>query len=364
MLCVRVCSHSWSACALLYLVACGSDQGPGTGPEETLGIPFTPPMGLGSSGTQLAWTPDGAELVFTAGAEAAFVPLEAFRVFDGTQHTVDARLRNRGPLHFAAAGQWVCGYSNDTGSPSVETHDCVSMADGSVLVLTSRAAFGLNVFGSLVSTADGLIAYGVKGPECVPGLGGSTCDSMYVHNLSAGTTRFLTIGLPDAFSPDGQALLYRGRPCDETGGSLNSCTLNVLDLATGNSTEIWRGVPEDILWLSLWGPSGPRRIAVAKGLNDTLVIRDLLTRSTRIVHILNRSDWVWSAALSLDGQLLAYWLVSGEGISRLQLYRLGTGTTTQLALAYGTDPGPIALSPDGHRIAYAVGGRGFWDEVP
>lgn len=353
----------WFAMAL---AACSSGDGSGPTPDERLGTPFTAADGIEGSGGRLAWLPSGDELVYTAGV-GNDVSLEGFRPGDGTRRTIDARLGSRGPLHFALSGRLVCAASSGLTPSEVGSYECVDQTDGSVLSLTDRAAYGPYVYAALAVGADTAVAYGVLGPECVAGLGGSTCDSLYLYNLKSSTRTFLTIGLPDAFSPDGRQLLYRKRPCNELGGG-NTCQTAILDLPTQVSTDIWPGASDDIEWLPSWSTEGPRRLVTAKGGVDTLVVRNLTPGTTQVIRNLGAAPpgFVFpSPAISADGAIVAYWVIApSQGISYLEVSDLRTGQTRTVAIAYGTATGGIALSADGGRIAYVMANRGYWSDIP
>jgi hypothetical protein len=295
-------------CFTASLAACSGGDGHGPTPDERLGTPFTAADGIEGSGGQLAWLPSGEELLYTFGM-GNLRPLEGFRPADGNHRTIDGRLRSRGPLTFALSGRLVCAFSS-TLTPSVtDSHECVDQTDGSVLSLTDRAVYGPFVYGALAVGADTAVAYGLLGPECVAGLGGSTCDSLYLYNLRSSARTFLTIGLPDAFSPDGRQLLYRERPCNELGGG-NTCQTSIFDLPTQVATEVWPGQSTDIEWLPSWTTEGPRRLVVAKGLVDTLVMRNLSQGTTQVIRNLGAAPagFVFpSPALSADGSMVAYW---------------------------------------------------------
>ncbi|MEO8089998.1 MAG: hypothetical protein ABI703_06855 [Gemmatimonadales bacterium] len=357
-------------CLAAVMTACGSD-GSGPTPNELLGTPFTLVDGIESSGGRLAWSPDGDELVYTSGV-GNLVRLEGFHPTDGSHRVIDGRFRSRGPLVFALAGKLVCSFSDQLMPAQQSSYECVDRTDGSVLGLTDRAAFGLSVYGALAVGADHLVAYGVLGPECITGLGGSTCDSLYTYDLNSGVRTFLTIGLPDAFSPAGLQLLYRERPCNELGGG-NTCPTAVFDLPAQVTRPVWSGLSTDILWLAHWGESQPRRVVTAKAgpgpvQVDLLVIRNLTDSTTQVIRDLGMppSGFVFPApALSADGLIVAYWLVSpAQGISYLEVNNLFSGRTLTIAVAYGTDTGGIALSRDGQRIAYVFASRGYWSDIP
>ena len=250
-------------------------------------------------------------------------------------------------------------------SGTIDPYECVDQTDGSVLSLTDRAAFGPFVYGALAVGADTSVAYGVLGPECVAGLGGSTCDSLYLYNLRSSARTFLTIGLPDAFSPDGRQLLYRKRPCNELGGG-NTCQTAIFDLPTQVSTDVWPGASDDIEWLPSWSTDGPRRLVTAKGVVDTLVMRNLGQGTTQVIRNLAAAPpgFADSPTLSADGSIVAYWLVApSQGISYLEVSDLRSGQTRTVAIAYGTETGEIALSADGTRIAYVMANRGYWSDI-
>jgi Tol biopolymer transport system component len=354
-----------SGCFAVALAACSSGDGSGPTPDEHLGTPFTAADGIESSGGQLAWLPSGDELVYTAGV-GNLIPLEGFRPADGARRTIDARLRSRGPLALALSGRLVCSSSSGLMPSEAGAYECVDQTDGTVLSLTDRVAYGPYIYGALAVGADTAVAYGVMGPECVAGLGGSTCDSLYLYNLPSSTRTFLTIGLPDAFSPDGRQLLYRKRPCNELGGG-NTCQTSIFDLTTQVSTDIWPGASDDIEWLPGWTTGGPRRLVTAKGLVDTLVLRNLSPGTTRVIRNLGAAPagYVFpSPAISADGAIVAYWVVApGQGISYLEVSDLGTGQTSTVAIAFGTATGGMALSADGKRIAYVFANRGYWSDI-
>jgi hypothetical protein len=345
----------------MALAACSSDDGSGPTPDEILGTPFTAPDGIERSGGQLAWFPGGDELAYTPGL-GNLRPLEGFRPGDGSHRTIDGRLLLRGPLAFALSGQLVCSLTS--GLTAAYSYECVDESEGSVLSLTDRAVYGPFVYGALAVGADTSVAYGVLGPECEAGLGGSTCDSLYLYNLPSATRTFLTIGLPDAFSPDGWQLLYRQRPCNELAGG-NGCQASIFDLGTGISAEVWPGERDDIEWRPGWTSLGSGRLVTAKGATDTLVIRNLGQHTTEVIRDLSAapSGFTESPTFSADGAVVAYWLVSpAQGISYLEVRDLMGGTTRTVAIGFG-EAGPIALSADGKRIAYVMANRGYWSEI-
>lgn len=349
--------------------ACGGN-GTDPTPDELLGTPFTPANGIESSGGRLAWSPDGAELVYTAGM-GNLVTLEEYSPGEGNHRVIDGRLRSRGPLAFALSGRVVCASSDALMPSESDSYECLDRTDGSILVLTDRPVYGPASYGALTVGAESLVAYGVIGPECVPGLGGSTCDSLYLYDLSTNTRTFLTIGLPDVFSPNGRQLLYRERPCNELGGG-NTCSTATFDLTTQGTTPIWPGLSTDILWLPHWNESGPQRLVVAKAgagpsQVDSLVIRSLAQNTSRVIRDLGLAPagFVFpSPALSADGSTVAYWVVAPtQGVSYLEVSKLATNHTEIIAVAYGTDTGGIALSSNGQRVAYVFASRGYWTDI-
>jgi Tol biopolymer transport system component len=317
--------------------------------------------------TQLAWAPDGTELVYTSGLGNLQTML-ILDPADGNARVIDSRRRLRVGLGFTRQGRWVCAYTTALAGREAEAHECVDREDGSLTTLATQAACcTLGWVGGPAVTPDSLIAYSIQGPVCVAGIGGSTCDSLYLYNLRTQSRQLLAIGLPVTFAPSGKQLLYLERPCVEL-SDINTCRLFIWNLAGGGTTEIWAGPSTDIFQVTRWDAEGVRRLVVAKGeLVDTLVLRDLTRRTTQSLHVLQRSEMVMPApTLSADGTTAAYWLVEElptQTLSHLFVVNLRTGASREVALGLGFDTGYIALSPDGGRVAYVFESQGYWSDL-
>lgn len=354
--------------ALALVAGCGGDggNGPGTSPTVDDAVPFGPQRGVVRTESELAWLRGDSTLAFTVGAEAP--ALWVFEAANGTERVIDARPLYRTGIGAGNADRWICVVTWARLPEVTGTHECVDINDGSIVMLAENAASGtLGWSGGHVGTADSLIAYAVRGPECVTGLGGSTCDSLFLFNARTSSRQLLGSGIPIVFAPDGKRLLYFKRPCEELSGNTNSCELYTRDLVNGSESAVWNGPTTDIPFATRWTAAGIRRLVLAKGGRDTLALRDLSRGATRTIYVLSSStrEEIWYPAVSADGKWAAYWLWSFADGLHLVVVDLETGSSRELMHVSGgsDDTGPIALSATGGRIAYGFQSQGYWLEL-
>jgi hypothetical protein len=347
---VGLIGKPWVLIGCLVVAACQDTSGPGQF-EPKVGTAFTAPGALRNLAL-LTWTPDGNELVY----EGVDYLLHGFRPSAGTDRTIDPRIRYR--YERVWAGGMLCYLSEDVSSnPIVDSIECLDPAAGPPSSITDQAGGGLS------AGPDTLLAYSVLGPRCMPQAGWSTCDSLFLYNMKTGSNEFVTLGTPEAVSPDGKQIFYSGVPCDIRTTDLNTCPHGVLDLATHQSTPISAGPVDDLPWLTRWDAAGIWRVVSVNAVSSSLVIRNFTQGTMRNLRELGKKT-VWpSPALSGDNGTLAYWLQDPAGPSSLHVVDLATGEDREVAQVLTDLTGEIALTKDGSRIAYIVKNQGFWADI-
>jgi hypothetical protein len=359
-----------SLCLLTLLVGCASDPGGVESrlPAEHLGSPVTPSGELDPEFDALAWSADGSEIYYTSDpGNSGLATMKSVRIADGTIRFLDARPLVRGKaLTVSANGQWIC---YQVGVPNLL--ECTSPAGQPTVQVTDHAEGESPLFGG----NDSILAYGIAGPVCVTVFGGSNCDTLAAYNFRSQLSSRLLQGIPLAFAPDGDGLLYHERPCDER-TSQNTCRTLELSLATGTSTPVWSGELDDHGQRWRWDAEGPRYVAWKGAVQDSIVIRRLASHTTDpLLQLTHNSDTLMGVAArrdqfawSANGQRVAFWVgVTVPGPWQwLVLHVIDVPGRHDAAVAVVTsaNAGGVAFSPDGQRVAYIAGTRIYTQSLP
>ncbi len=198
-------------------------------------------------------------------------------------------------------------------------------------------------------------------------------DSLYLYRIATHERQFLTLGVPVAFSPDGQQLLYRSNHDDPAGATL------LFDLNSSTSTSMPLGVPDtSTAYAVRWDETG-LRVPFSVDHPSRLFLRDVTHGSVTLLLQTTDSLITTRPAWSNDGTKLAfttnrYYRDSAPGLHRessVWVVNLLNHEATLLARGQNTDvggsPAPedrVVFSPDGHTLAYVVGERIFTKAVP
>ena len=230
-----------SLCLATLLVGCGSDPGEVESrlPAEHLGTPVTPSGELDPEFNVLAWSADGSEIYYTSDpGNSGMATIKSVRIADGTIRFLDARPLTRGhALAVSASGQSIC---YQAGHPNLSL-ECTSPAGQPTVQVTSHVVYESPIFGG----TDSILAYGIAGPTCATVFGDSNCDTVAVYSFRSQLSSPVIQGIPLAFAPDGDRLLYHERPCDERTGQ-NTCRTLELSVATSSGWPVRSSVRSEM----------------------------------------------------------------------------------------------------------------------
>lgn len=153
---------------------------------------------------------------------------------------------------------------------------------------------------------------------------------------------------PVSWSPDSQQLILLNYK------SINESYLHILDVATGEMTQINPSDKKIAYGGAKWSPRGDKIFFTSDEDTEFLTLRSYDVESRRVEPVQHQTSWdVSGFTLSRDGMLLA-WVTNEDGLSKLSIRNLRTGSRLNLPKLPQGVIGGLVFNPDGTELAISL----------